>query len=770
MRWRGWLLALVLWLSSLPAHAQTTTLPVRAGEHADFTRLVIELPSSNDWQVSTADRTARLQFTGPPLHFDLSETFARIPRSRLRAARAAPDQLELQLACDCPIRASEDIPGFLVIDILDAVTSRPRASFTPRPPPRPKGLSGPQPPAPPASIRAGRDLARAARHGTGDPEVPVSLTLDTLFAMSAYPLPTLAPDTSATQAERATITQELARALAGSVAQGVLQGTESFDPSDTAEPASPSEAGAALTAHVSIPGTRSAPGSVADARTHEETCAIAGVLDMSRWAAVETPVPHFAMPPQLYGELDRIDAATLISVMQSFLKLGFGAEARVAGQLADPPDSAVHLLTQLGYLVDLQQAQDAALLAELADCSAFAHFWAFLATGRATPPVTGVRADYLIKATSLLPPHLRVHLGPEILQRLIEQDQRDTAQVIRAVIDRVAPEHIPALELARVALDLPGSPPQRAAMLEGRLEPQRSDDALLFLLSQREDAAATLEPELRSHAEDRLLALRKSDSGRRMAGYLLRAALRDGDIAEAVGLFERERPFLGERAIDMLAELLHGILTHADDLVFVQQVFGLAPWAEPGLAPDLRASLAERMNSLGFEAQAKLILSADLPPKPDPTEEENGTATGSDPTTEPGELQGRHSRPGDAEGVELPIYGADGVAISQHDSVTGGDPTAEGAQSALARARATQQMLRNAELLDSDTPHQNENVPVADDATGPPPAPAPADLTSDPGQDPEMPGLLARGQQTLAQSMSLRAELSGLLRGDIADP
>ncbi len=751
------------WLFGLPALAQTTTLPVRAGEHADFTRLVIRIPDENTWRVTTGDRSARLELAGPPLRFDLSQTFARIPRTKLRAASAAPDLLELQLACDCDIRASEDIPGFLVIDIL--APSGQRAPIPPdgmRPRPRPPGLSGPAPSTSAPAARAGRDLARHVREGADPPPATLSLTLESLFDHPLHPRALPAPTPAPEGADHSMVTRELAQVLARSVAQGVLRSNDGFDPRPRPDPPLPDGALAALAGHVSIPGAEPAQDRHAADRAAAEGCARAEVLDMSRWPLHDAPpsmgAPMGGLVQRLYGEFDRLDTDTLTMLAQQYLRLGFGAEGRMVSQMRDAPGNDLALLAQLGYLIDLEQGHDAATFAMLQDCGPFAYLWAFLAAADETP-LSEPRADHLIEAISLLPPHLRLHLGPKVIQRLTLQGHRDIAQIIRTMIDRVAPEPTPALELARVALDLPGSPPEQAGRLEARLAPQHSDEALLFLLAQRERNGAALEPGLRDHAEDRLLALRNSDNGRTVARHLLRAALRMDDPAGAVTLFERERPHLGNETKGALADLFEGLLTQPDDLVLVEQVFRLAPWAETGLPPEIRTGLADRLARLGFAAQAGLLRAAEIslpPAAPDgPSAQEAQDDAPPDPGADhAGPSAGLAPSPGAGDGAGS-RFPASTQAVSDPDSAP--DP---------ARAREAQRVL------------MPDPQDATESGTQPPPdipddravallrAPERSGAAPETGPNDTAPGLLGQGRDALAQSMALREQVRTLL----ADP
>ncbi|MFU8899216.1 MAG: hypothetical protein ACNA7L_10010, partial [Roseinatronobacter sp.] len=112
------LFACVLVCIAAIGFAQTTPVHVRAGEHSDYTRLILQLPEENQWQFTHDTGAARLGISGPPVEFDLTQTFSRIPRTRLRDIRISQGGLDLTIICDCDIRVQQDIPPFLIIDIV----------------------------------------------------------------------------------------------------------------------------------------------------------------------------------------------------------------------------------------------------------------------------------------------------------------------------------------------------------------------------------------------------------------------------------------------------------------------------------------------------------------------------------------------------------------------------------------------------------------------------------------------------------------------------
>lgn len=760
---RALLILLLTLLFGQTAQAQTTTLPVRAGEHADFTRIVIQIPDANHWRVTAEGRRARVHVTGPPLRFDLRQTFSKIPRTRLRDAQAGPDWLELELACDCEVDASEDIPGFLIIDLRGAPSSvRPASSARVKPKARPGDLQQSPPRDSTAALRAGRDLARLTREGSPQRPGETSLTLDTLFRPAASPSASIrsAPDQPGT--DRLAITQELARALSGSVAQGILQGNEGFQPQLSDRAPLSTTLPADLAAHVRLTTTPISGVDLTDTAGPSRGCHEADTIDMSLWEHRHEAGRVDLSLQQLFGEFDRLDEAAVIAAVRDFILLGFGAEARMVLSLLPDQTSEHRLLARLGHLVDLEIQAPLTELQDIRECNAFAYLWAFLDRSR-DQPMTALRNDLLFQAVSQLPPLLRLHLGPEVIQRLTIQGEREAAQSIRATVDRITGDTPPSLELARVALDLPQAPASEAARIEARLEPERSDDALLFLLAQREAQDAPIEESLQINAEDRLLALRNTPEGRRLARLLLRAALRAGEFTKAVAVFEEQRPFLGDDEQAAMTDLFEGLLARADDLSFVTLTFRMAPWETADMKQDVRMALADRLRDLGFDDQAQLLMDATTPDLPDQSDDSaDAPAQGSQmedmapgtQSTSVSETATEVTVQSDTalEGIADPMMEAPQAFAAQTGAESGSgqeNPAPPGPAQVLSQEPAPESAL--ASTPPTEQPLSDLRQSGAEIAERDPRAP---------GQEP---GLLAQGRDTLAESVALRESMRALL-------
>jgi hypothetical protein len=113
---RGAALALSLFLGQA---AGAQTLAVDAGDHADFTRLVIRIGPDRDWQLEEVDGTWRLSLSPGIERFDLTGSFDLIQRRRVADLSQEGETLVIALDCDCDVTAFRYRDAFLVVDVSD---------------------------------------------------------------------------------------------------------------------------------------------------------------------------------------------------------------------------------------------------------------------------------------------------------------------------------------------------------------------------------------------------------------------------------------------------------------------------------------------------------------------------------------------------------------------------------------------------------------------------------------------------------------------------
>lgn len=115
-------LALIFLLIAGSAQAQQL-VAIQAGEHEDFSRIVLSIDPDVDWSLEAGNGKAVLTFPQQNLNFVTNQIFDRIPRSRLMEVEPivseAGSALQLILACDCTVRSFAFKGAYIVVDIGD---------------------------------------------------------------------------------------------------------------------------------------------------------------------------------------------------------------------------------------------------------------------------------------------------------------------------------------------------------------------------------------------------------------------------------------------------------------------------------------------------------------------------------------------------------------------------------------------------------------------------------------------------------------------------
>ena len=115
-------LPVALALAVMGGQALPEQIAVRSGEHAAFSRLVLEPQAATGWTLGRIGRGYELRLDRPGVTFDLSQVFDLIPQTRIAAVTAGSTEgsVALGLSCDCSVTAFETAAGVIVVDVADA--------------------------------------------------------------------------------------------------------------------------------------------------------------------------------------------------------------------------------------------------------------------------------------------------------------------------------------------------------------------------------------------------------------------------------------------------------------------------------------------------------------------------------------------------------------------------------------------------------------------------------------------------------------------------
>jgi hypothetical protein len=584
------LAALLAALLSAPSWAQPVS--VTAGEHADFTRIVVQSRGAFEARVVEAGADLRIEGIDRPIQLDTARLFQRIPRTRLAAARLDGDTLVLTRPCACPARVLVVGPGVLAIDLRDG------PALPPEPAARPWA-------APPLRIdpARGAGLALAQRLSSG--------------AAAEEPPPPEAPPVAPGQ-----LLAQLSAQLAAAQSRGIVS------------PTLPAPQPRAMGQPVDLPA-------LADMGPHlrlrdPEVPAIAARTDAAGSSACPDPehLDFLSEPPGngfsarlaelragQFGEFDQPDPGALRALVRHYLVWGLGAEARGLIDTATVEIPGAELLGGLADVIEDHATNRRARLAAHRDCPGLIGFFALVAAADATLSAEGAATAVMV--FNDLPAPLRAILGPELVRRLLAAGEIDGARMALEALRRAAPEdevtpQLLAAEVARArgALDsanehLSRLGPEQFAAQRLRLELglQRGEPLGIGAL---DDVMALAEAE------------RSVESGRALAELAIRHHALARRPAQGLVMLDRlavwldPTPGASERLGD-LRRLLWSEVLELPDHDFLVLVLGRDDWRDGLGDPMLRAGIDARLIGLGL---GRLIATGSTPAPPEPPQAE----------------------------------------------------------------------------------------------------------------------------------------------------
>jgi hypothetical protein len=442
--------------------AQAEAVPVHSGEHADFSRLVIDADSSDGWKLGRVEGGYEFRTARDDMNFAVGNVFEMIPRTRIsQVGQPRPSALFLAVTCDCHVDAFELRGGRVVIDVKDGPA--PRSAVFERPLDAPDVLGAdiaeyPEAPLPePSYVPPAMSFPYAPEashpveaHDEAASAAPASPIPDHKAA-PVLPLPDLPPfvpgiagtafPSDPTTAARARafeelILDQLARAGAQGLVEPLPLQPSRDTPIDPVKPAEPPPAPppTAASDHVRVETAADRDRFAPDRATElpGTSCMTNEQLDLSSWGHLVDGRPDIAsFRDGLSGEFDDIDPAMALTLARYYLFLGFGAEA--AEQLGFVPNDEEDRDLLLAMATSMDRTGPGPWIPafeQLQGCPTTAAMWALL-SGPLPDPATDMDEVAALDGFSDLPEHIKRHLGPRLIDALRAAGSAEAAEIVR---------------------------------------------------------------------------------------------------------------------------------------------------------------------------------------------------------------------------------------------------------------------------------------------------------------------------------------------------
>jgi hypothetical protein len=515
-------IALAFW--ALAAGAEDVR--IRSGEHAGFSRLVLEFGERPPWSLRLGDRRATVLLGPGNRRLDAGDVFARIPRTRIRAVTPTADGLELILGCDCAVTAFEVRGAALAIDVADAqATPEVLRNVAPT---AATGNDATEMAAPEVAVAAlpilPPGMTEAPVVGAAEAGAPVRPPRP---ALPVAPAPDAAPARPAGDGGRGRVLTELTAAIARATTQGNLR-LAATPPEVAAVPPEALFADPALAnLRLRLPGEEAW---LPDRPAAGANCRDPSSFDVASWVPGDrSPADAIAtLQASLAPDLDTIDEARAVALARLYVGLGFGAEARAVLAALAPGHPETALLGDMARIVDGEPVRSDALSGE-AGCPGRAQLWVALATGKEA------EARDIIVAIGELPVALRRQLAPRVMSRLATEGDAFAAETVRGTIDRAEGPHGASFTLAAAEVEAQrdGKPDLAAIRDLAAGHAPAADEALAVLLELARETGERLDGATLARAETRAQDLRGTDLGLRLEIGLIHAFLRTDEFARA---------------------------------------------------------------------------------------------------------------------------------------------------------------------------------------------------------------------------------------------
>ncbi|PKP69766.1 MAG: hypothetical protein CVT82_09350 [Alphaproteobacteria bacterium HGW-Alphaproteobacteria-4] len=619
-------LAAALMLLTAPAQAETVL--VKSGEHATFSRLVLNLEAPTDWRMGRTENGYSLQLARPEIVFDLARVFDLIPRRRILDVTApAAATLALKVASGTYASAFEIKPGTIVLDVVSGtapVGSRFEAPLSPESPGAQDPLNNP-------ARRPSLPLRLPTRspfidtflgnywQSSAPPLTAETSAADHVASESAASI----RDPRVTEAEGHLLTQ-LSRAasqglvtitLPGDLSEPVAELASTTTPqNDAPHEATPNRPEDHIALRSETVFDRDAKGGPPAQQLNPVglVCLPAAAVDVGAWASDHPAALQIgSAQTALLGEFDKPSPDAVLALARLYLALGMGAEvaALLDGFAVDPVDSDV--LRAMAAVIDDRAVATGARLTQMADCDSPAALWAIL-SNRELKPGDARNTDAVLRGFSLLPLNLRLLLGPRLAERLITLGAESAARTVRDAITRAPGNHESTTGLIDADIDMARGAHTQAAAALGPIIAENGPDApraLALYVDSLLASGASIDLALVEAVAALAFEHREAPDGATLARAHILAA-------GASGLFVRAFDALGrmpkgaspEFIAQTTAELLRQLASTPDEVTFVTEYFRSKSMILQQNDWPLQLQTAERLLVLGFPAEARQVL------------------------------------------------------------------------------------------------------------------------------------------------------------------
>ena len=664
------LFAVALVLSASPLAAQQV-VSVKSGEHEGFSRLVLRIDPTVEWDIIEERGKATLRFPNQSLSFSTASVFDRISTDRIAGLREVSadegSQLQLSLNCKCELQSFAFNDNYIVIDVYDGPELGPieAAESTPlwqpdalpfiqpsnaptrftafvmaQAPKQPQILPDPPPqaapePAPQMATPAMPDMvAEVDEHAQDEKSVIEDMETMAGAAVSSMNGAVETEDNPELQARIAEAQSQLLAQLTRAADQGLVDFVPAPVPVAEVEDVAPQpepepepepeppvmdpELAQQLSARTAYSnGTEDALTEIVNQFAMPQ-CLDDVQFSMAGWGGEAGFSDELAsLRSRLLGEFDVPDPQIAKALVQLYLRYGLGAEARLMLVETGVDLENAPLYNDIAALLEGEPERAAGPVLKGAGCGGAHEMW-YLATGHGDYQV--LEPLTITDVFSAYPIEVRALIGPPLAQAFIKRGQVDAGHLVLEIVRRAESGVTTAQSMAEAKVMEAQGDTLGAASIYRTLALENGENAPEALIGYARTLLESDDPLPETLLVDMEAAAffnrdTESSDPLKIWEIKVRNAVAGADVALAqIRETLNERPHLK----DELTELAADIFAAADaesmgDYLYAQMVLRYADMLDQGVAGDsARLKIAEEMASIGLPESALDVLAPNL--------------------------------------------------------------------------------------------------------------------------------------------------------------
>jgi hypothetical protein len=573
----------------IPSTLWGAPIKVQSGEHGSFTRLVVYLPESVTWNISSQPSEARMIIAEWEEGFDLSNVFKKIGTDRIKSLASTDSELIITFACDCSVVSNMLEKGFVQLDVFVA--------DIPKPIQRPRSEVVEQVEIPESKTDE-MEIWNLPRNEIEFGVLERLATETTQVAVDAFGQSLIEEIAKSATVERLNTDGDAGRTQRTEIQSfrsetdliEILQNRARFsDSSDV------------------FPTDRS--------NTSETSCENAGLLLVSKWAAAGAFSKQLSILRRalVSEEMKKVEIAKT-DLAKFYLHFGLGPEAIAVLDSASVSDLNT-LLNDFGQQLNSDFKISKSRLHSFQRCKGETGFWAVLASDLSFK-VDDEKEKDLLSVFQSLPQHLKIisarklveifrannlDLAAEVVKNSLERQGPDGDQGGSSSSDEIEIENLSRRQLeAIVSENGVNSPMAMALLLEGNIE-----------------ANTDTNPDELDLASAFAFQLQETDIAKRLGGAIILANFLNGNFHEASQSFYKfdaqsteHGNYISNKSIQILisagniaqaTEFVWKVVRNSDyrefeDETLAQLVEALLDAGQPHLLEELVSTLEIEMN------------------------------------------------------------------------------------------------------------------------------------------------------------------------------